>query len=131
MIIVWHAYFFLLCSGTLHVGCMQPICQFCVLLVILDQYSIRRVLTIFLYICKCILVREAGVGGWIRRLMAGRACGCMLAFWVIGFCMYNLCVTYVYFCGMGFACMYMTTGWSPVMYIMMYVCMHVGMFSVC
>ena len=29
-----------------------------------------------------------------------------------------------------FACMYMMAGWSPMMYIMMYVCMHVGMFSV-
>ena len=41
------------------------------LLVISDQYLIRRLLTIFYYICRCALVRVADVGGWIRWLIAG------------------------------------------------------------
>ena len=67
---------FLISSMIRHipVGGKLPMCQLDLSVVISYQYSIRRLLTVFYYICRCVTVGVAGVDAWIGWLTAGRAC---------------------------------------------------------
>ena len=61
----------LLRYGIFPVGGKLPMCQLGLSLVISDQYFIRRLLTVFYYICRCVPFGVAGVDARIGWLMAG------------------------------------------------------------
>ena len=84
-------------------GHTGPIRQFVISLVISDQYQLCRLLTIFIYIFRCVLLREACVGGWTRRLTVGMGIWMCAILGIREFvCIKPVCMTYV-FCGMGLA----------------------------
>ena len=78
-------------------GGKLPICQLGLSLVISDQYSIRRLLTVFYYICRCVSFGVAGVDARIGWLTAGGhvlwICCVLRAVWVGDACVYFwLCI---------------------------------------
>ena len=107
------------------VGGKLPMCQLGLSFVISDQYSIRRLLTVFYYICRCVPFGVAGVEARIGWLTVGGHVLC--AVWA-GMCFIP---GYVYLrVGCIFACFYMMTGWSPALDDSIDACMFVCVFSV-
>ena len=116
---------YILMGGTL------PICPLGFSLVISVQYSIRRLLTIFYYICRCVSFGVASVDARIGWLTVGGHVHVAVVLCVM--CGLGMHVFYFWLCifaGWEYACLYIMTGWSPVMDDSIDACLHICVFSV-
>ena len=58
--------------------------------------STSLLLTVFLFLCRCVLVREAGIGEWTRKLTAGMGIWICVILGIRDFvcitCVHDLCI---------------------------------------